>query len=893
MISFGFAVRLVISLGLALGGATLPIFGDVGKAVGGGALGSAFGFLITFVLSWVLVSKCIDFFGFAFGGGVGRYHTTKLYRRLQWVTFALFMTLPVFVLSVLFVSGTPVGEPSDRYVDKIARVEAQRLASARAVQRGLYDAAVNKRNGEIAFAQARRRANIDQAKRARLAKIREEEETQERSLEQTRDRRLSALDLGFQQVYEQFEQFRAKFPFSHRNNQDYVAEINAFADAVQRQFRVNLNSSHRKSLIDVVSDDLKGFERYYINPDCPTLIREQETDRMKRLRIYEMCTAFVLWLNFEANDLRGVTGQPLRVPTIRSMSIALRALPPLYERLEALEKRKKEIQQVFQRDLKAIDVAEPPVDETKFPLVDVSKFAEVTLSQFPLKVDQSPIEAEDPYFERITPTFERHWWWIAIAAFVLWLMIQSASQLWISKVYDRIMRFLDEGRFGFGGSARFTSMFEEWGKPYEKSKLYMGRSIYNPTDEVGLGGEAHMITVAGSRGGKGVSSIIPNLLLWEGSCVVVDPKGTNAHVTAQARRDMGHDVYLIDPFGIVTDESDRFDPFDGLDPQSELIRERIASIADALVIVDEHANDKHWDDGARTIIAGLISHIISGHADCDETLYSIRDLISKLPEEQDLMWAKMEALDSPGGYAKDAAIRYLRGSETNEVLGIMSNADKHTEWLSSDVMRRVTSKPTFKLTDLKKKPTTVYLIIPPRQLTKQNRLIRLFINLMLDVMEDGGRSDVPVLMMIDEFLALEKMPEIPTAFATMASYNLVLWLFIQDLAGLKSKYGDQFNAFIANSRAMQVFSTSDEETKKYVSERLGNRPLNDLGAIARSNENLPLRSPNDVETDLKASELRQYVIEAGSPAMLLERIPYFKTGTRFAGKYAPDPDFTR
>ncbi|MDJ1008787.1 MAG: type IV secretory system conjugative DNA transfer family protein [Paracoccaceae bacterium] len=559
-----------------------------------------------------------------------------------------------------------------------------------------------------------------------------------------------------------------------------------------------------------------------------------------------------------------------------------------------MEARKASIRESFQDRLDAAEAhTETEILRSDYLPIDEAQFRAPRVEDVPLQIDQSPIVADDPYAERISPTFLTHWWWLAVLSFVIWLSVQNAAQPQISHIYARIMRFLDEGRFGFGGSARFASMFEEWGKAFDPGTLYMGRSLYNPFDEIGLGGEAHMITVAGSRGGKGTTAIIPNLLLWKGSCVVVDPKGTNAHVTAEARRKMGHKVYLIDPFGIVTKDSDRFDPFANLDAQDALVRERIASIADALVIPDENAREKHWDEGARTIISGLISHVVSGQSGGERWLHTIRDLIKRLPEEQDRMWAEMSLNEAAGGFAKDAAMRYIRGSETNEILGIMSNADKHTEWLSSDVMRRVTSEPTFNLSDLKKEPTTVYLIIPPRQLTKQNRLIRLFINLMLDAMEDGGRSEVPVLMMIDEFLALERMPEVPTAFATMASYNLVIWLFVQDLMGLQKKYKNEFNGFIANSRAMQVFATTDDVTKEYVSKRLGNRPLTGLGGIAKSNDNVPIRAPDDIEKDLKANEGRQYVIEAGSPAMLIEKVAYFHERSRFAGKYAPDPDFAR
>lgn len=52
---------------------------------------------------------------------------------------------------------------------------------------------------------------------------------------------------------------------------------------------------------------------------------------------------------------------------------------------------------------------------------------------------------------------------------------------------------------------------------------------------IGLEDDQHMITVAGSRLGKGVSMIIPNLLFYSGSLLVIDPKGEFASITARRR----------------------------------------------------------------------------------------------------------------------------------------------------------------------------------------------------------------------------------------------------------------------------------------------------------------------------------------------------------------------
>ncbi len=51
---------------------------------------------------------------------------------------------------------------------------------------------------------------------------------------------------------------------------------------------------------------------------------------------------------------------------------------------------------------------------------------------------------------------------------------------------------------------------------------------------VGHDDDRHILTVAGSRAGKGVSLIVPNLLFWPGSVIAIDPKGELATVTASA-----------------------------------------------------------------------------------------------------------------------------------------------------------------------------------------------------------------------------------------------------------------------------------------------------------------------------------------------------------------------
>ena len=78
-------------------------------------------------------------------------------------------------------------------------------------------------------------------------------------------------------------------------------------------------------------------------------------------------------------------------------------------------------------------------------------------------------------------------------------------------------------------------------------------------------------TIAPTGAGKGRGVIIPNLLRFEGSVIVIDPKGETWHVTHRRRKEMGQEVRLLDPFGAVSKKTDSLNPFDLFDRPGALL----------------------------------------------------------------------------------------------------------------------------------------------------------------------------------------------------------------------------------------------------------------------------------------------------------------------------------
>jgi type IV secretory pathway TraG/TraD family ATPase VirD4 len=72
-------------------------------------------------------------------------------------------------------------------------------------------------------------------------------------------------------------------------------------------------------------------------------------------------------------------------------------------------------------------------------------------------------------------------------------------------------------------------------------------------------GPAHLVTIAPTRSGKGVGTILPNLLTLDRAIVCIDPKGENARVAARARGRVGQ-VHCLDPFGVSGRSTARYNP---------------------------------------------------------------------------------------------------------------------------------------------------------------------------------------------------------------------------------------------------------------------------------------------------------------------------------------------
>ena len=90
-----------------------------------------------------------------------------------------------------------------------------------------------------------------------------------------------------------------------------------------------------------------------------------------------------------------------------------------------------------------------------------------------------------------------------------------------------------------------------------------------------------------------------------------------------------------------------------------------------------------------------------------------------------------------------------------------------TGW-NSLAMKEALAASDFSLAELKTRPCTVYLVLPPRYLDVHGRFLRLFVNLALVEASTGQKQRYRLLMVLDEFYALGRMQFVAKAAGLLA-----------------------------------------------------------------------------------------------------------------------------
>lgn len=418
---------------------------------------------------------------------------------------------------------------------------------------------------------------------------------------------------------------------------------------------------------------------------------------------------------------------------------------------------------------------------------------------------------------------------------------------------------------------------------------HQGRYLY-------LSGQQFALLAAPTRSGKGVGIVIPNLLTYRESVVVLDIKQENFDLTSGFRAAHGQAVYLFNPYA-EDGRSHRWNPLSYVNANPRFRVSDLTTLATIVYPPHPDGKDQFFKSQAQNAFVALCLFMMDRRDQerflgCPESLLSPVTFgeLFRLSSAQGMSLRDHYTRLAQADFSSEATRIAFAGllSQNEEVFASIAGTLKEPllPWLNP-VVDMATSGDDFLLTDLRKRRMTIYIGIQPNKLPQSRLMINLFFSQLInentrELPQSNPELQHQCLLLMDEFTSIGRVEILAKSVSYMAGYNLRLFPIIQSLAQLDAVYGKEESRTMVTNHALQIIYTPrlQSDANEY-SEMLGYRSASkESRTRARdsssnlSDEKRALMLPQEIKA---MSQDQEILIYEGMPApVLAEKIRYYK-----------------
>lgn len=454
---------------------------------------------------------------------------------------------------------------------------------------------------------------------------------------------------------------------------------------------------------------------------------------------------------------------------------------------------------------------------------------------------------------------------------------------------DKGQQLHGDARFATAGDLSSAGLFKK-----EKTGIVVGKFGGRL---VRLSGQQFAILAAPTRSGKGVGVVIPNLLDYQESMVVLDIKQENYDLTSGWRASQGQKVFLFNPFA-EDRRTHRWNPLTYVSADPAFRVSDLMAIA-AMLYPDGSDDQKFWVSQARNAFMAFSLYLFENRDDeiaigfpagAAPTLGAIYRLSSG--DGTDLRKFLQQLAQRPflSDKSRQAFANLL--SQADETFASIMGTFKEplNAWINP-VLDAATSADDFDLTALRKQRMTIYIGIQPNKLAESRLIINLFFSQIInlntrELPQANPELKHQVLLLMDEFTAIGRVDIIASAVSYMAGYNVRLLPIIQSMAQLDATYGKDVSRTIITNHALQIlYAPREQQDANDYSEMLGyttirkrnkshsNGPSNSV-TTSHSEERRALMLPQELKAMGNDSEV--FLYEGIPHPVKCDKIRYYK-----------------
>jgi len=344
-----------------------------------------------------------------------------------------------------------------------------------------------------------------------------------------------------------------------------------------------------------------------------------------------------------------------------------------------------------------------------------------------------------------------------------------------------------------------------------------------------LAGQQGVALAAPPRAGKGTGVVVPNALNWPGSLVCVDIKRENWTITAGYRARCGQACFLFDPFA-EDRKTARWNPFSYVSPDPQRRLNDLQRIAEMLY-PDPPNVDPFWTASARSLFLGIALYLFETPSLPTTIGEVLRQGMASDDEGFGQHWKRLIQ-------GRNSGVRPLSSACTRALYDVIDLAPVTASsirktftsrldlWLNP-ILDHATAESDFDLRELRKRPMSIYVGVNPDDLHRLRPVLNLFFQQAIglqtrELPERNPKLRYQVMMLLDEFTALGRIPIIAEAISYLPGYNVRVVLVIQTPAQLREVYGLHNSEVMLKSLAARiVFTPKDFPDAREISDELG------------------------------------------------------------------------
>lgn len=380
--------------------------------------------------------------------------------------------------------------------------------------------------------------------------------------------------------------------------------------------------------------------------------------------------------------------------------------------------------------------------------------------------------------------------------------------------------------------------------------------------------DTHTLTIGATRSGKSRHLMMPSIGLLafaEENMVISDVKGELFFMTSKFLRSVGYDTVALNFSSPLKSRRYNF-----LQPIIDYVNEdnimmAVESTWDLVSsLVGEPKGERIWNNGECSILACGIMCVVYDNRDNYkyQNLTNVYHFLGKMctPLPDDSLPLTAYLMEMPDSHPAKSLVDISNVAPSKTRGSFYTSALSTLRLFTNESIQYMTSATDFDFYNASCSKQAIYIILPDEKSTYYS-VATLFImmhyqSIVKSAREQGGRLNVRLNYLLDEVGNFTKIENLNTMLTMGGGRGIRFNLLIQDFKQLDDKYGRDLADVIRNNCETWIYLQTDNyNTKKEISEKLGQYTIKTFGSSSNDNNSFTSSSNLAGRSLLDASEL--------------------------------------